>query len=130
MSSEIYEEVVKDAVKLSGVVWSRVELAFSRWPLKLLRRTDEVFREFLEELPCCIDCGFSEPLRAVYSSMEALRSPACACLLQAMSRHAATTNMGLERRIAQTRQSVPYSKHHPSAESIYYHDILSQVDHW
>ncbi len=153
--------VSKSAVKLSGIVWSRMELFFDRYPNKLIGQscwdaefatnpahapsplklavsdvdllmsliepTDAVFLELLDSPPCCIDADFTVPFLAAFPTLEKLKSAECLHLLQVLRKHAAVTNMKLERLIAEIRQSLPASKHRHSVEAVTFAGILSEA---
>jgi hypothetical protein len=125
---DLTAELVQVSVKLAGVIWSRLELRVWRWPYRLLRNDDVTFESFLSEYECCRDVEFSVPFLATFGDMAALKSPAAGSLLRVLGRRATVTNMRLERKIAETRGSVPYSKFSPSVESLVYGGVVGEVD--
>jgi hypothetical protein len=76
---------------------------------------------------CCVDEWFCEPLLLAFPGVADLMSAEVQQLLRSISRHACTTNMKLECLLAETRQSVPYSKHKPTVEALSYHGVVGQA---
>lgn len=111
---------------MAAQTWSRLECLFNDWPASLLRNTVASRAALHTTHTCCLDSWFSEPLRAAFT-LEDLEGPEQQQLLRTLSRHMCTTNMGLEALIAETRQSVTYSKAKPSLESLHYLGTLTQL---
>ena len=127
VGSALVEEMVTTAVKMAGVIWSRLELNFSRWPYRLLRNDESTFQSLLDEFPCCRDIEFSVPFLAAYPSLTAMKSSDCGALLRNLARKATVTNMRLERKLAEIKYTVPYTKMLPSVESLVYGSVIGEV---
>ncbi len=127
VGSALVEEIVTTAVKMAGVIWSRCELDFDRLPNRLLRNNELTFQSLLDAFACCRDIEFSVPFLATYPSLPLMKASDCASLMRNLARKATVTNMRLERKLAEIKYSVPYSKMLPSVESLVYGSVIGEV---
>ena len=125
-------------MKVSAIVWSRLENPMANFPWLLLRLVDPVATEdektrvreaFLAKPMCELDPGFALPLRKAGCTFHELDNAAIE-LLDAVSKHAGSTNMGLERLLSLIKASTPpTSNRAPGAERLLYSGTLTQFLH-
>jgi hypothetical protein len=55
VGNALWDDMVKDTINLSSIVWSRLEILFGTWPWRLMRNDRATFTALLAEKPCCVD---------------------------------------------------------------------------
>lgn len=119
---ELDEDLGLTARKILGAMSSQLGWRFApyqQFPLKLARLVHpkitegervELVRSLYHSHPCCLDVDFSLKVRAKYrdevSFVTAFKSGGLREVLQLWSRVTRTTNMHMERTLAQLRRSV------------------------
>ncbi|CAK0874208.1 unnamed protein product [Prorocentrum cordatum] len=117
-------------MSISAIVWSRVVIPMTEPPLVFSRLSDPkcsdldrgaLWHDFSRRPKCCLDWGFSRPMREASVDFAAFEAAACG-----MSRRAGATNMGLERLLNLITKSAPSQVRRPVAERVVYAGALTQ----
>ena len=112
----------------------RLENLFLAYPWCLLgaRHASEdsrqqMFQEFYDLHPCCLDEQFGQWFRATLHRAEDLDSHLHRMLFTTLARHLRATNMHIEGLLNQIRQSAPQGKKKVSPEKYHHLGLLSQL---
>jgi len=132
----MYLKLIDVSIYIASQVWARIVVFWTTWPWKLLGapvdQREAMIRLFYASSTCCLDMWVSEPLRARFSEQDWLSKTSdigkeLQQLCLEIRRRLKVTNMHLERKLKEHKQSVPRHGGQLGAETLCYASLLGQV---
>ena len=121
-------------LSLAANVWVRLELRFLEFPWKLIGSQFasragrlQIFQDFFDARPCCLDEWVGQWLRASLARPEDLEKPTYRMLIATLARSLKATNMHIEGLLNVIRQSSPQAKKKATVEKLHHLGLLSQL---